>query len=157
MNWINKWEAWINFNDLYHELKEELKQMTEWERKDAFYTHLLFGTGGMRGELGPGSNRMNIYTIRRVTKGLAKYIENKGTNAKNRGVVIGYDSSHQSPEFALEAAKTLGLHGIKTYLFEEMRPTPELSFTVRYLHAYAGIMITASHNSAEYNGYKVYG
>ena len=131
--------------------------MTEWQLKDAFYTRLAFGTGGMRGELGPGPNRMNIYTVRKVTKGLARYIEKQGTDAKRRGVVISYDSRHQSQEFALEAAKTLGVHDIQTYVFEEMRPTPELSFAVRYLHAYAGIIITASHNPAVYNGYKVYG
>lgn len=131
--------------------------MTEWQLKDAFYTQLAFGTGGMRGELGPGPNRMNIYTVRKVTKGLAKYIEKQGTDAKRKGVVIAYDSRHQSQEFALEVAKTLGMHNIQAYVFEEMRPTPELSFAVRYLYAYAGIMITASHNPAAYNGYKVYG
>lgn len=131
--------------------------MTKSEREDAFYKQLEFGTGGMRGELGAGPNRMNIYTIRKVTAGLATYIEENGTEAKRRGVVIAYDSRHWSEEFALEAAKTLGAYGIKSYVFQEMRPTPELSFAVRYLRAYAGITITASHNPAEYNGYKVYG
>lgn len=111
----------------------------------------------MRGELGAGPNRRSIYTIRKVTAGLAAYIEENGTEAKKRGVVIAYDSRHGSAKFALEAAKTLGTYGIKSYVFQEMRPTPELSFAVRYLRAYAGIMITASHNPAEYNGYKVYG
>ncbi|WP_454870767.1 phospho-sugar mutase [Priestia megaterium] len=134
-----------------------MTNMTETEREDAFYKQLEFGTGGMRGELGAGPNRMNIYTIRKVTVGLAKYIEESGTEAKRRGVVIAYDSRHQSAEFALEVAKTLGMHGIKSYVFDELRPTSELSFAVRYLHAYAGLMITASHNPAEYNGYKVYG
>ncbi|MCY9017888.1 phospho-sugar mutase, partial [Priestia megaterium] len=157
MNWANTYKVWRNFRDLQPELKEELQQMTEWQLKDAFYTQLAFRTGGMRGELGPGPNRMNIYTVRKVTKGLARYIEKQGTDAKRRGVVISYDSRHQSQEFALEAAKTLGVHDIQTYVFEEMRPTPELSFAVRYLHAYAGIMITASHNPPVYNGYKVYG
>ncbi|MCY9027181.1 phospho-sugar mutase [Priestia megaterium] len=157
MNWVNTYKVWRNFRDLQPELKEELQQMTEWQLKDAFYTQLAFGTGGMRGELGPGPNGMNIYTVRKVTKGLARYIEKQGTDAKRRGVFISYDSRHQSQEFALEAAKTLGVHDIQTYVFEEMRPTPELSFAVRYLHAYAGIMITASHNPAVYNGYKVYG
>ncbi len=157
MNWMNTYKVWENFSELQQELKQELRQMTEWQLKDAFYTQLAFGTGGMRGELGPGPNRMNIYTVRKVTKGLAKYIEKQGTDAKRKGVVIAYDSRHQSQEFALEAAKTLGMHNIQTYVFEEMRPTPELSFAVRYLYAYAGIMITASHNPAAYNGYKVYG
>lgn len=134
-----------------------MNEMIESEREDAFYKQLEFGTGGMRGELGAGPNRMNIYTIRKVTAGLAKYIEENGTEAKKRGVVIAYDSRHGSAEFALEAAKTLGAHGIKSYVFQELRPTPELSFAVRYLRAYAGIMIIASHNPSEYNGYKVYG
>lgn len=131
--------------------------MIESEREDAFYKQLEFGTCGTRVELGAGLNRMNIYTVRKVTAGLAKYIEENGTEAKKRGVVIAYDSRHGSAEFALEAAKMLGAHGIKSYVFQELRPTPELSFAVRYLRAYAGIMITASHNPLEYNGYKVYG
>ncbi|MFP7733905.1 phospho-sugar mutase [Priestia aryabhattai] len=157
MAWNNEWNKWINHNELQSELKKQMNDMTEREREDAFYKQLEFGTGGMRGELGAGPNRMNIYTIRKVTTGLAKYIERNGIEPKRRGVVIAYDSRHQSSEFALEAAKTLGVHGIKTYVFQELRPTPELSFAVRYLRAYAGIMITASHNPAEYNGYKVYG
>ena len=157
MTWNNEWNKWINHNELQSELKKQMNDMTEREREDAFYKQLEFGTGGMRGELGAGPNRMNIYSIRKVTTGLAKYIERNGIEPKRRGVVIAYDSRHQSSEFALEAAKTLGVHDIKTYVFQELRPTPELSFAVRYLRAYAGIMITASHNPAEYNGYKVYG
>ncbi|QTL50581.1 phospho-sugar mutase [Priestia aryabhattai] len=157
MTWNNEWNKWSQYRELPSELKKHMNDMTEREREDAFYKQLEFGTGGMRGELGAGPNRMNIYTIRKVTVGLAKYIEESGTEAKRRGVVIAYDSRHQSVEFALEVAKTLGMHGIKSYVFDELRPTPELSFAVRYLHAYAGIMITASHNPAEYNGYKVYG
>jgi len=134
-----------------------MNEMSEREREDTFHKQLEFGTGGMRGELGAGPNRMNIYTIRKVTAGLAKYIEENGTEAKKRGVVITHDSRHGSAAFALEAAKTLGAHGIKSFVFQELRPTPELSFAVRYLRAYAGIMITASHNPSEYNGYKVYG
>jgi len=111
----------------------------------------------MRGELEAGPNRMNIYTARKVTEGLARYIEKQGTVAKRRGVAISYDSRHQSQELALEAAKTLGIYGIQTYVFEEMCPTPELAFVVRYLHAYAATMIGASHNPAANNGYKVYG
>ncbi|MDY0940050.1 phospho-sugar mutase [Priestia megaterium] len=157
MTWNNEWNKWINHNELQSELKKQMNDMAEREREDAFYKQLEFGTGGMRGELGAGPNRMNIYSIRKVTTGLAKYIERNGIEPKRRGVVIAYDSRHQSSEFALEAAKTLGVHDIKTYVFQELRPTPELSFAVRYLRAYAGIMITASHNPAEYNGYKVYG
>lgn len=125
--------------------------------EDAFYKNLEFGTGGMRGEIGVGTNRMNVYTVRKATAGLADYINTFGEEAKNRGVVIGYDSRHKSPEFAMEAAKTLATNGIKVYLFDELRPTPELSFAVRYLNAFSGIVITASHNPPEYNGYKVYG
>jgi phosphoglucomutase len=111
----------------------------------------------MRGEIGPGTNRINKFMIRKATEGLAQYIKKNGEEAKARGVAIAYDSRHMSPEFALEAALTLGRHGIKVYLFKELRPTPELSFAVRYLSTYAGIVITASHNPPEYNGYKVYG
>ncbi|MEH7264648.1 phospho-sugar mutase [Priestia megaterium] len=157
MTWKTEWKKWSNHKELPSELKKQMNNMTAREREDTFYKQLEFGTGGMRGELGAGPNRMNIYTVRKVTVGLAKYIECNGTEAKRRGVVIAYDSRHQSAEFALEAAKTLGMHGIKSYVFDELRPTSELSFAVRYLHAYAGIMITASHNPAEYNGYKVYG
>ncbi|MBT2257832.1 phospho-sugar mutase [Priestia megaterium] len=129
----------------------------EKEAEDAFYKNLEFGTGGMRGELGPGTNRLNVYMVRKATEGLACYIEESGEAAKKKGVVVAYDSRHKSPEFALEVAKVLGHHGIKTYVFNELRPTPELSYAVRYLNAFAGIVITASHNPPEYNGYKVYG
>lgn len=157
MTWKNEWTKWSNHSKLPNDLQKQMTNMTEREREDAFYKQLEFGTGGMRGELGAGSNRMNIYTVRKVTAGLSRYIEENGTEAKKRGVVIAYDSRHGSAEFALEAAKTLGAHGIKSFVFQELRPTPELSFAVRYLRAYAGIMITASHNPAEYNAYKVYG
>ncbi|MGG1322282.1 phospho-sugar mutase [Priestia megaterium] len=157
MTWKTELKKWSNHKELPSELKKQMNNMTEREREDAFYKQLESGTGGMRGELGAGPNRMNIYTVRKVTVGLAAYIQENGEEAKKRGVVIAYDSRHGSTEFALEAAKTLGVHGIKSYVFDELRPTPELSFTVRYLRAYAGIMITASHNPAEYNGYKVYG
>jgi len=157
MTWKMEWKKWSNHKELPSELKKQMNNMTEREREDAFYKQLEFGTGGMRGELGAGPNRMNIYTVRKVTVGLAKYIEENGKEAKKQGVVIAYDSRHGSAKFALEAAKTLGMYGIKNYVFQELRPTPELSFTVRYLRAYAGIMITASHTPSEYNGYKVYG
>ncbi|PEI59050.1 phospho-sugar mutase [Priestia aryabhattai] len=159
MRWQVQLDKWLMFDDLNEELKKELLLMEKNEKiaEDAFYKNLEFGTGGMRGELGPGTNRLNIYMVRKATKGLASYIEENGDSAKKRGVVVAYDSRHKSPEFALEVAKVLGHHGIKTYIFEELRPTPELSFAVRYLNAFAGIVITASHNPPEYNGYKVYG
>ncbi|MDR7244611.1 phospho-sugar mutase [Priestia megaterium] len=159
MRWQLQLDKWLTFDGLNQELKKELVIMKEDEKKaeDAFYKNLEFGTGGMRGELGPGTNRLNIYMVRKATEGLACYIEENGEEAKKRGVVVAYDSRHKSPEFALEVAKVLGQHGIKTYIFNELRPTPELSFAVRYLHAFAGIVITASHNPPEYNGYKVYG
>ncbi len=156
LNWKNNLKNWKRFSKLEGSLKKELIS-SEISLEDAFYKNLEFGTGGMRGELGPGTNRMNIYTVRKATVGLARYIEEHGEEAKIRGVVIAYDSRHKSPEFAMEAARTLATHGIQTYVFEELTPTPELSFAVRHLHAFSGIVITASHNPPEYNGYKVYG
>ncbi|MEK5392566.1 phospho-sugar mutase [Margalitia sp. FSL K6-0131] len=157
--WEKSYLKWKQFENLDSELSIQLQELekNEVQLEDAFYKNLEFGTGGMRGELGPGTNRMNIYTIRKASEGLARFIEGFGEAAKGRGVVIAYDSRHKSPEFAMEAAKTLATHGINTYVFEELRPTPELSFAVRYLHAFSGIVITASHNPPEYNGYKVYG
>ncbi|MGP4082347.1 phospho-sugar mutase [Pseudalkalibacillus sp. R45] len=159
MSWKKDYERWSNFQQLDEELHEQLLLMKDSDEKleDCFYKTLEFGTGGMRGEIGPGTNRMNKYTIRKASEGLARYIESFGENAKFRGVVIAYDSRHKSPEFAMEAAKTLGRHGIQTYVFEDLRPTPELSFAVRYLNAFSGIVVTASHNPPEYNGFKVYG
>ncbi|WP_294916917.1 phospho-sugar mutase, partial [uncultured Streptococcus sp.] len=138
-------------------LRQELLQMDEKTKEDAFYTNLEFGTAGMRGYIGAGTNRINIYVVRQATEGLAKLIETKGDEAKKRGVAIAYDSRHFSPEFAFESAQVLAQHGIKSYVFESLRPTPELSFAVRHLGTFAGIMITASHNPAPFNGYKVYG
>ncbi|EQL81479.1 phosphoglucomutase/phosphomannomutase, alpha/beta/alpha domain I [Streptococcus pyogenes UTSW-2] len=132
-------------------------QWIEKTKEDAFYTNLEFGTAGMRGYIGAGTNRINIYVVRQATEGLAKLIETKGEEAKKHGVAIAYDSRHFSPEFAFESAQVLAQHGIKSYVFEALRPTPELSFAVRHLNAYAGIMVTASHNPAPFNGYKVYG
>lgn len=159
MNWKTQLDKWLTFNGLDAGLKEELLMMKENEKEveDAFYKNLEFGTGGMRGEIGPGTNRLNVYMVRKATEGLACYIDESGEEAKQKGVVVAYDSRHKSPEFALEVAKVLGQHGIKTYIFDELRPTPELSYAVRYLNAFAGIVITASHNPPEYNGYKVYG
>jgi phosphoglucomutase len=159
MNWKLNVQRWLQFNDLDKELKIQLEEIVKEESrlKDAFYKNLEFGTAGMRGEIGVGINRMNIYTVRKATAGLAKYIEEQGEEAKKRGCVIAYDSRHKSAEFAMEAAKTLATRGIQSYIFEELRPTPELSFAVRYLDTFSGIVITASHNPPEYNGYKVYG
>lgn len=159
MEWRQKYEQWLREPQLDPELKRLLEQRRHDERwlEDCFYKNLEFGTGGMRGEIGPGTNRMNMYTVRKASEGLARYIQSFGDEAKQRGVVIAYDSRHKSPEFAMEAAKTLATNGIQTYVFDELRPTPELSFAVRYLRAFAGIVITASHNPPEYNGYKVYG
>ncbi len=159
MEWKEVAKGWIEFEALDHELKNELAELKQNEKQleDSFYKNLEFGTGGMRGEIGAGTNRMNIYTVRKASAGLAAYIEEQGEEAKQRGVVIAYDSRHKSPEFALEAAKTLATRGIQTYVFDELRPTPELSFALRFLNAFSGIVVTASHNPPEYNGYKVYG
>ena len=159
MEWSKSYETWLNHPTLDSKLKKELESYQENKTllEDSFYTSLEFGTAGMRGIIGAGTNRMNIYTVRQATKGLALFIENQGENMKERGVAIAYDSRHMSKEFAMEAAKTLAVHGIPSYVFEDLRPTPELSFAVRHLKAAAGIMITASHNPAEYNGFKVYG
>ncbi|NMH69649.1 phospho-sugar mutase [Bacillus sp. RO3] len=159
MSWKTSWEKWSSYLHLDKELNGLLETMKDDEKtlEDAFYKNLEFGTGGMRGEIGPGTNRMNIYTVRKASEGLARYIEEQGEEAKNRGVVIAYDSRHKSPEFAMESAKTLATHGIQTYVFDELKPTPELSFALRQLKAFSGIVVTASHNPPEYNGYKVYG
>lgn len=152
-------KVWSDYDNLKPELKEELEALRGNDEKleDAFFAPLEFGTAGMRGIIGVGINRMNDYTVRQATEGLALFMEENGEEAKKRGVAIAYDSRHKSPEFAMEAARTLGKHGIPSYVFESLRPTPELSFAVRHLNAYAGIMITASHNPAAYNGYKIYG
>ncbi|MGO4900164.1 phospho-sugar mutase [Bacillus sp. GM2] len=159
MSWRTSYERWKNKENLDSELKSLLLEAegNEKELEDCFYKKLEFGTAGMRGEIGPGPNRMNVYTVRKASAGLAAYIGANGEEAKKRGVVIAYDSRHKSPEFAMEAAKTLAENGVQTYVFDELRPTPELSFAVRELNAFAGIVITASHNPPEYNGYKVYG
>lgn len=157
VTWSSKAEKWLSHKNLDKELKNLLLDMDRHKLEDCFYKDLEFGTGGIRGELGPGTNRMNIYTVRKAAKGLADYISQKGESAKKRGFVIAYDCRRKSAEFAMEAAKTAGMQGIKVYLFHELRPTPELSFAVRHLNAIAGIMITASHNPPEYNGFKVYG
>ncbi|HHJ7464389.1 TPA: phospho-sugar mutase, partial [Streptococcus pyogenes] len=155
--YTENFQKWLDFEQLPDYLRQELLSMDEKTKEDAFYTNLEFGTAGMRGYIGAGTNRINIYVVRQATEGLAKLIETKGEEAKKRGVAIAYDSRHFSPEFAFESAQVLAQHGIKSYVFEALRPTPELSFAVRHLNAYAGIMVTASHNPAPFNGYKVYG
>lgn len=159
MDWKEAYEKWLENKNLDAEMRQELESYSSDESvlEDAFYKSLEFGTAGMRGVIGAGTNRMNAYTVRQATEGLALFLESKGDDFAKRGVAIAYDSRHKSPEFAMEAAKTLAAHGIKSYIFEELRSTPELSFTVRHFKAAAGIMITASHNPPEYNGYKVYG
>lgn len=151
------YQKWLDFAELPDYLRQDLENMDEKTKEDAFYTNLEFGTAGMRGLIGAGTNRINIYVVRQATEGLARLIESKGGNEKERGVAIAYDSRHFSPEFAFESAAVLAKHGIKSYVFESLRPTPELSFAVRHLNCFAGIMITASHNPAPFNGYKVYG
>lgn len=150
--------AWLENSYIDEDTKEELRQIKNNKKEiiERFYKNLEFGTGGLRGLLGAGTNRMNTYTVRRATQGLADYINSKGQEAKDRGVVIAYDSRRMSREFSEEAALVLGANGIKAYLFRNLHATPQLSFAIRYLHCIAGIVITASHNPAEYNGYKVY-
>ena len=159
MSWEENYQTWKDNPELAADLKAELDQLADNQEalEDAFYEPLSFGTAGMRGVLGVGINRMNIYTVRQATEGLAPFMDTLDDETKQRGVAISYDSRHHSQEFAFDAARVLGAHGIPTFVFESLRPTPELSFTVRHLHTYAGIMITASHNPKQYNGYKIYG
>ena len=156
MDYKEVYEQWIANPYFDEATKEELKSIAEDENeiKERFYMDLEFGTAGLRGIIGAGTNRMNIYVVRRATQGLANYIAK--VDKKSQGVAIAYDSRHMSPEFAQEAALCLAANGIKAYIFETLRPTPELSFAVRHLGCVAGINVTASHNPSEYNGYKVY-
>ena len=156
MSYMELYKEWLSNPYFDQQTKEELKAIegNEKEIEDRFYTELEFGTAGLRGVIGAGVNRMNIYTVRRATQGLANYILKQGK--QSQGVAIAFDSRRMSPEFADEAALCLGANGIKAYVFESLRPTPELSFAVRELKCIAGINITASHNPPEYNGYKVY-
>lgn len=156
MDYLKEYRRWCTDEAFDEETKKELKQIKDDEKEieDRFYKELEFGTAGLRGIIGAGTNRMNIYTVGKATQGLANYIIKK--HGEDRGVVISYDSRHMSPEFSKETALILNANGIKTYLFDELRPVPELSFAVRELHCIAGIMITASHNPPKYNGYKVY-
>ena len=158
MSWKDTYQVWKDRTDLEPKLKKELAAMhDDKEIEDAFYAPMSFGTAGMRGLMGPGINRMNVYTVRQATEGLATLMDSLGDEIKKRGVAISYDSRHNSRQFAHDSARVLGAHGIKVYIYDNLRPTPELSFAVRHLHTYAGIMITASHNPKEYNGYKIYG
>ena len=153
MDYLNEYNKWLEKTNE----AEQLKAMNDAEKQDAFYRCLEFGTGGLRGVMGLGTNRMNIYTVRQATQGLANEILDCGAEFAEKGVVIAHDSRNNSRVFAAEAANVLCANGIKTYLFDSLRPTPELSFAVRYLGCAGGIVITASHNPKEYNGYKVYG
>lgn len=157
MNYKERYDQWVNSEITDAETKNLLLNMSDAEIEDSFSRELEFGTGGLRGVMGLGSNRMNIYTVRLATQGLAEEIKCLGAKYSTAGVVIAYDSRNNSPEFAHECARVLCANGIKTYLFPSLRPTPELSFAVRYLKCIRGIVITASHNPKEYNGYKVYG
>ena len=156
MNYKEQYQEWLTNSYFDEKTKAELKDITDDENeiKERFYKELEFGTAGLRGIIGAGTNRMNIYTVRKATQGLANYIISQGFEAK--GVAIAYDSRRMSPEFANEAALCLAANGVKAYVFESLRPTPELSYAVRKLGCIAGINITASHNPPEYNGYKVY-
>lgn len=150
------YETWLQHPNLDPTYKEVLEKMDEKEKADAFYTNIEFGTAGMRGLLGPGTNRINLYTIRKANTGFAQYIVANGEKAMQRGVAIAYDNRHMSYEFAMDSAKLLATYNIRSYVFESLRPTPELSFAVRHFSCFGGIMITASHNPKEYNGYKLY-
>ncbi len=155
---MSRYRDWLVSDYFDEKTKEELEAIkdNEAEIEDRFYKNMEFGTGGMRGKMGAGTNRINKYVVRKATQGLANYIINYSDNGQEKGVVIAYDSRHNSPEFSLETALVLAANGIKTYLFTGMRATPELSYAVRELNAIGGIVITASHNPAEYNGYKLY-
>ena len=156
MDFKEVYKSWLEDDYFDEETKKELKSIegNDAEIEDRFYKELEFGTGGLRGVIGAGTNRMNVYTVRKATQGLANYIKKQGTGDK--GVAISYDCRRMSPEFADVTALCLAANGIKAYVFDALRPTPELSFAVRELHCTAGVMITASHNPPEYNGYKAY-
>lgn len=152
----SNYQRWLNSPKVDEKTKQELRNMNQAQIDDAFFKDVEFGTAGMRGVLGPGTNRLNDFTVRKATVGYAQYVLELFPNAKEMGVVISHDNRHQSREFTLLTAKVLNEFGIKAYIFDALRPTPELSFAVRYLKACGGVMITASHNPKEYNGYKVY-
>ena len=157
MGWKEMYAEWRNSKEINADCAAWLDRMTDEEREDAFYKSLEFGTAGMRGVIAPGTNRMNKFTVRRATKGLADYINSLGADAAKRGVIISYDTRKMSSEFACHAARVLSKNGIKVFLFENVRPVPLCSYAIMHLGCIAGIMITASHNPKVYNGYKVYG
>ena len=159
MNAQDLYQKWVNQPTLNESVKHDLAKIANnnEEINDAFGTNMSFGTAGMRGLIGAGINRMNIYTVRQATEGLASYMDTLDEESKKRGVAISFDSRYHSKEFAYEAARVLGQHNIKSYVFDDIRPTPELSFAIRHLNTFAGVMITASHNPMQYNGYKIYG
>ena len=156
MGYMEEYRFWLEDSYFDEGTKEELRKIADdpAQIEDRFYKELEFGTGGLRGVIGAGTNRMNIYTVRKATQGLANYILKQG--GADKGVAIAYDSRYYSPEFADEAARCMAANGIKAYIFDELRPTPELSFALRTLGCISGIVVTASHNPPEYNGYKVY-
>lgn len=157
MDYEKNFEQWLQSDELSQDEKARLRALNEEEKKEMFFCPLQFGTAGMRGVLDLGTNRMNVFTVRRATKGLAEYIKTLGEEAMQRGVVISYDTRRFSIEFSIEVAKVLAKNNINAYLFDTVHPVPMCSFAIRRLNAIAGVMITASHNPKIYNGYKVYG
>ncbi len=156
MNFKEKANEWLNQKNIFEDIKDSIKNYSQEELEDAFYKDLEFGTGGMRGIVGAGTNRMNLYTIRRANYGFAKYLIEKFSNINDKKIVIAYDSRHFSKEFAIESAKVMATFGIKSMIFSELKPTPLLSYAVRQTNSIGGIVITASHNPPKYNGYKIY-
>lgn len=156
MNAYERYQKWLNSDNVSELTKEELRLMSPEDIDDAFYKDVEFGTAGMRGILGPGTNRINVYTIRKATIAFATFLANKFKDARDRGVVISHDNRHMSREFTFECAFVLNQMGFRAFIFDSLRPTPELSFAVRFKRACGGIMITASHNPKEHNGFKVY-
>ena len=159
MSWKDNYQVWKDYKDLNPQIAAELAEMAgdDAALENAFTKPMAFGTAGMRGLIGPGIGQMNLYTVGSATEGLARFMDTLADDDKQRGVAISFDSRYQSREFAHHAAQVLGAHNIPSYVFDDIRPTPELSFAVRHLHTYAGIMITASHNPKQYNGFKIYG
>ncbi|MCH5462392.1 phospho-sugar mutase [Lactobacillus sp. LC28-10] len=159
MTWQDNYQVWKNYQDLDPALAQELVDMADDQEalENAFTKPMAFGTAGMRGLIGPGIGQMNLYTVGAAAEGLARFMDTLSDEDKQRGVAISFDSRYQSREFAHHSAQVLGAHGIPSFVFDDIRPTPELSFAVRHLHTYAGIMITASHNPKQYNGFKIYG
>ena len=158
MDYIARYKHWIDSDKIDEATRNELLALegNDKEIKERFYKQIEFGTAGMRGLLGAGRNRMNKYTVRKATQGYSVYVKEHGEEACKKGVVIAHDNRRMSVEFAKETAGVLAANGIRSYLFDSLRPTPELSFAVRELNAFGGVMITASHNPPEYNGYKLY-